>query len=59
MECLQHIMNREGGGFKWGWDHNSRFEIDKLAVMHCTTKRLQDPRNANNSLPLPRPELRL
>jgi ribonuclease HI len=56
---LQHIMDREGGGFEWGDNHNSNFEIDKLAVMHCTTKRLRDPNDPNQSIPLPRPELRL
>jgi hypothetical protein len=56
---IQHIMNREDGGFEWGKEHNSSFEIDKLAVMHCTNKRLRDPANARKSIPLPRPELKL
>jgi hypothetical protein len=53
VQGLKHIMDREGGGFEWGDDHNSRFEIDKLAVMHCTTKRRRDPNNANKWILLP------
>jgi hypothetical protein len=52
-------MNREDGGFDWSKRHNSSFEIDKLAVMHCTNKRLRDPANARKSVPLPRPDLKL
>jgi len=28
-------MERRDGGFNWGRDHNSNFEISKVAVMHC------------------------
>jgi hypothetical protein len=37
---IQHIMNCEVGVFEWSKEHNSSFEIDKLAVMHCTNKCL-------------------
>jgi hypothetical protein len=56
---LQNIMDREGGGFDWGTRHNSRFKIDKLAVMHCTNKHMRDPANARKFIPLSRPELKL
>jgi hypothetical protein len=56
---LSFFMNREDGGFDWSKRHNSSFEIDKLAVMHCTNKRLCDPANARKSVPLPRPDLKL
>ncbi|PPQ83676.1 hypothetical protein CVT25_006195, partial [Psilocybe cyanescens] len=32
---LSLIMNGQGGGLEWSEDHNSRFELSKLAVMHC------------------------
>jgi len=56
---LKEIMEQREGGFDWGSNHNSRFEIDKLAVMHCTTKRQTDPTNARRTVPLPVPELKL
>ena len=56
---LSFFMNRDDGGFDWSKKHNSRFEIDKLAVMHCTNQRLRDPDNPRTSIPLPRPELKL
>jgi len=28
-------MERRDGGFTWAQDHNSNFEISKVAVMHC------------------------
>jgi hypothetical protein len=40
--ALQDIMEHEGGGFAWSDDHNSRFEINKLAVMHCTPRKVTD-----------------
>lgn len=41
-DMLQDIMEREGGGFAWSNTHNSRFEINKLAVMHCTPRKVAD-----------------
>jgi hypothetical protein len=41
-DALQDIMECEGGGFAWSDDHNSRFEINKLAVMHCTPRKVTD-----------------
>jgi hypothetical protein len=52
-------MEDRNGGFDWSMEHNSKFEIDKLAVLHCTTKRLADPANPRKTRPIPRPELKL
>ena len=52
-------MNRDDGEFNWSKKHNSSFEIDKLAVMHCTNKWLRNPDNPRKSIPLPRLELKL
>jgi len=34
-QALKRFMERREGGFDWAQDHNSRFEISKVAVMHC------------------------
>jgi len=36
VEKLKEMMEREGGGFEWSSEHNSRFEITKVAVMHLS-----------------------
>jgi len=36
---LHLIMHDEGGGLTWSEEHNSRFEVSKLAVMHATRPR--------------------
>jgi len=33
--ALKSFMERREGGFEWAKDHNSNFEISKVAVMHC------------------------
>ena len=38
---IKSAMESEGGGFDWAHDHNSRYEIDKLAIMHCTPMPLK------------------
>jgi len=43
---LKDFMEREGGGFTWSADHNSRFEISKLAVVYYTYGKV-----LNNSYP--------
>ena len=32
---LKNFMERRDSGFNWAQDHNSTFEISKVAVMHC------------------------
>ena len=54
---LADFMNREGGGFAWANDHNSRFAIDKLAITHFTQKRIRDPQNPRKFIPMPTPDL--
>ncbi|KAJ3572025.1 hypothetical protein NP233_g3370 [Leucocoprinus birnbaumii] len=39
IEILRDMMERDGGGFDWGRDHNSKFAIDKLAVTHFERRR--------------------
>jgi len=39
-KILRSFMEREDGGFQWSDDHNSRFELDKLAVMFCSPKKV-------------------
>lgn len=56
---LKNFMERDGGAFKWGTDHNSNFEISKLAVMHCTLKREADPNNPRKTVEISRPTLTL
>ncbi|PPQ91506.1 hypothetical protein CVT25_013882 [Psilocybe cyanescens] len=43
IKALTNIMEKAGGGFTWAKDHNSRFKIDKLAVVHYTRKAVKDP----------------
>jgi hypothetical protein len=54
---LRNSMEGEDGGFQWADDHNSKFEISKLAVMHCGWKKT---RNREGELvPLHKPMLKL
>lgn len=32
---LKNFMERRKGGLEWAQDHNSRFEISKVTIMHC------------------------
>ncbi|TRM65251.1 hypothetical protein BD626DRAFT_399228, partial [Schizophyllum amplum] len=48
---LKHVMEKAGGGLDWAESHNSKFEIDKFAVLHC------EP--AQTRRDLTRPALRL
>lgn len=55
---LVNIMEREDGGFKWSEDHNSNFELSKLAVMHCTQKRRKNQATGRLTT-MPRPVMKL
>ena len=33
--ALKNFMERREGGLEWAQDHNSKFEISKIAIMHC------------------------
>ena len=36
---IRDIMTRPGGALEWSTDHNSKFELSKLAVMHLSQKK--------------------
>jgi len=38
-EILMNMMTREGGGYQWSRDHNSRFETSKFALMDFTRSK--------------------
>lgn len=42
------MMEHANGGLQWSHDHNSRFAVPKLAVMHMSTKTITD-NNGNRS----------
>jgi len=44
---LKHFMERGEGGLKWAQDHNLKFEISKIAIMHCQP-RARKPTNCPN-----------
>jgi ribonuclease HI len=50
--ALKNFMEKRNGGFDWARDHNSKFEISKIAVMHCQPRA----RKPNDR---PNPALRL
>ena len=33
--ALKNFMERREGGLEWAQDHNSKFEISKIVIMHC------------------------
>lgn len=54
-QAIREHMEGENGGFKWSADHNSKFEINKLAVMHLGHKKRRS--STGTPRPLHRPEL--
>ena len=52
-------MTKNGGGLEWSRTHNSKFEVNKSAIIHFAKKSIQDPENSNNHIPIPRPKLTL
>ena len=57
VETISDFMNHENGGFDWSDNHNSRFEINKSAVVHFTRKRIISEDKPRRQMPLPHPEL--
>jgi len=53
--CKQ--MEGENGGFKWSTNHNSKFKISKLAVMHLGNKKSKT--QTGNTHPMHKPKLLL
>jgi ribonuclease HI/exonuclease III len=56
---LERMMVEEDGGLQWSTDHNSKFEVNKSAVLHVTRRTQVDPDNEDNHIPLHRPQLRI
>jgi ribonuclease HI/exonuclease III len=54
---LQQMMTREEGGLKWSEEHNSRFEVNKSAIVHFTRKTSPDPEVERRRIPMERPAL--
>ena len=53
---LESLMVRENSTLTWSKSHNSKFEVNKSAIMHLTHKTIQNP-EGNSRIPIPRPEL--
>ena len=51
-KSLKSFMERGDGGFDWALDHNSNFEISKVAVMHCQPRARKPTDRPNPMLKL-------
>ena len=59
-KTLKDFMDRPAtGGFRWGHEHNSKYEIDKLAVVHFTCQREADPQHPGKTQIPKHPRLKL
>ena len=38
-QAIREHMEGENGGFRWSADHNSKFDINKVAIMHLGHKK--------------------
>jgi Reverse transcriptase (RNA-dependent DNA polymerase) len=56
-QAIHKHMEGGNGGFEWSADHNSRFEINKLAIMHLGHKKCKSP--TGSLCPLHKPKLLL
>ena len=56
---LKQMMTREDRGLQWSIEHNSKFEVTKLAIVHFTRKTSPDPDSENGRIPMERPQLML
>ena len=54
---LRNIMTKEDRGLDWSLKHNSKFEVNKSAIMHFTRKTTQDPNDNGRRIPIPNPDL--
>ena len=54
---LKDMMTREDGGLQWSREHNSRFEVNKSAILHLSRRTVPDPEGEHRRIPLPRPQL--
>ena len=53
---LKNIMTRNEGGLEWSRSHNSKFEVNKSAIVHFSRKTILDTTN-NTHILLPRTKL--
>jgi len=51
-QALKNFMERRNGGFDWAQDHNSNFEISKVAIMHCQPRARKPSDHPNPVLQL-------
>ena len=56
---LKQMMTRGEGGLQWSKEHNSRFEVNKSAIVHFTRKTSPDPDSEHGRIPMVRPKLML
>ena len=56
-EKLRNIMNRTGGVFEWAKTHNCEFGIEKFQLLDATKKRIPNPINPRERIPIPRQAL--
>ena len=54
---IRNIVTKPEGSLNWSKAHNSKFEVNKWAIMHLSRKSVQDPNNNNERIPIPRPDL--
>ena len=47
---IKNIMTKPEGGLNWSKAHNSKFKVNKLAIMHLSRKSVQDPDNNNERI---------
>lgn len=52
---IKQYMECQNRGFEWVKSHNSRFEVSKLAIMHCSQKRKLKKLNSNTENPIQHP----
>ena len=56
---LKTMMTKDQGGLQWSREHNSRFEVNKSAILHLTRRTAPDPDSNHRRIPLEKPVLEL
>ena len=56
---LKQMMEKDDGGLQWSKEHNSRFEVDKSAILHLTRRTDPDPDSERGRIPMETPILKL
>ena len=54
---LKCMMTKEDGGLQWSREHNSKFEVSKLVILHATRKTQPDPEDPRGRILLDKPPL--